>query len=114
MEQHNLYKRLTRKYIDAYRHLDKDVFVGQIKLTPSKKVADRGVDFSIGPSHVQFGRLKSGQKFPEIADAIRDTLGGSKCPGHEYDCCGCASYHVVVEKKGARNIRVITHTSFNY
>ena len=39
MEQRHLYERLTHKYVDEYRHLDREEFVATIKLTPAKCVA---------------------------------------------------------------------------
>ena len=48
-----------------------------------------------------------------VAQALRDTLGGSRCR-HEYDCCGCASRYVKVIRKTRRDLLVRTFVTYNY
>lgn len=114
METVHLDLRLTHRYRDAWKHLDKSEYVGPLKVTPRKMLPSgyRYEDPSEGPRYVQYARLKPGMNFKVIRRAIVDTMGGSNCT-HEFDCCGCASRWVNVTRN-RRVIRIETEVSFNY
>ena len=111
MQEVYLYARTSHRYVDGWRHLDSDKFVGSILVTPRKMVA-AGEGFEEGGTYLQHARIPAGMPVRLFKQAVRDTLGGSNCK-HEHDCCGCASYHVSVQNRGRKAV-IRTRVSYNF
>jgi hypothetical protein len=106
------YKRLTRKYRDGFRHLDKEEFLATVSVTPPKQL-EEPKSYDDGGVIVQHARAPAGVDLKVLMQAIRDTMGGSGCQ-HEYDCCGCESRLVQVNHVGGRRLVVRTRITYNY
>jgi hypothetical protein len=115
MQEVHAYVRTTRNYRDGWGYLDSDRFVGTVKMTPLKitEVAGANSDYSEGPTYVRYARAPSGINLRDLAQGIRDTMGGSNCK-HEHDCCGCATRHVSVSHLGSRRLVIRTRVTYNY
>lgn len=117
MQRTHAYARLTHKYVGTHKHLDRHRYVGSVNLTPPQVVERPGpdADFSEGNRYVQFARLPAGlsaKQRRELASAIEDENTSHGC-SHEYDCCGCASYHARAQVRG-RRLYLRVAVSFNY
>jgi len=112
MQAVHAYARITHGYADGWRHLDKDEFVGTVKMTPAVQT-EAPKDYDDGGAYVQYARAPSGVNLDLLKQALRDTMGGSNCR-HEHDCCGCASRYVSVKHVGSRRLVIRTRVSFNY
>ncbi len=111
MQAVHLNVRTSNTYADGWRHLDSDEYVGTVKLTPRRLVAE-GDGHDEGGTYLQHARIPAGMPVDLFKQAVRDTLSGSNCR-HEYDCCGCASYHVSVQNRGRQAV-IRTRVSYNY
>ena len=114
METVHLYERKTHKYVDSYRHLDREEYVCTVKLTPQVCVIEPK-DFDDGGTYVRFGRIPAGASAKDRRDilkAARDTFTQWGC-AHEHDCCGCQLISTSASLVG-RTLRVVTSVSFNY
>jgi len=108
----NLYKRLTHRYVDAYRHLDEESFVGQVKqLGLTRSVAPAGYDD--GGTYLFRVVAPPTLKSQDLSQAISSTLSHNGC-AHEYDCCGCESHSAHVKRLTKREYAVRLRVSFNY
>jgi hypothetical protein len=105
----NLFKRLTHKYRDGWRHLDNEVFVGTVKMLQPRKLEDHGID-----GHAQLARVIAPASLGgvDLSYAIGSTLSSSHCR-HEHDCCGCASVSADVRRLSRRHYSVKLFTSYN-
>ena len=112
MQKVHAYKRTSYTYADGWRHLDNDVFVGAVKMTPARQT-EEPKDHDDGGAYVQYARAPSGLNLQQLMQGLRDTMSGSNCR-HEHDCCGCASSHVSVSHLGSRRLLIRTRVSFNY
>lgn len=112
MQAVHCYKRLTHRYNLGWMHLDKSAYVGSVKMTPPK-VVQEGNGYDDGDVYVQYARIPGRADVAAVMQALRDTLTRSGCR-HEYDCCGCASYSVSVERHSTRQLRIRTRVSYNY
>lgn len=113
MQTVNVYQRLTNRYVDSYRHLDRSKFLGTVKLTPPRKVREpreQDAYYDEG-TYLLHARAPAGS--PDLTGALRSTLTHSGCH-HEYDCCGCRSVRANVRKVSARDYVVTYDVSFNY
>jgi hypothetical protein len=112
-------RRLTRKYVGTWKHLDAHEYVGRVKLTPHHRIdrpKDR-TDPSDGPVVVQHGRLpahlRTKRQKQEFLEALEDTLSAWGC-SHEHDCCGCASYSARARIMKGRRFRITTRVTYNF
>lgn len=114
MEVVGISKRTTHKYRDGWSHEDRWQYLGALKLTPAK-VTEEGNRYDDGDTYVRFARIPniSSKGFKLLKRGIQDTMGGSRCR-HEFDCCGCASYSVKVERVRPRLVLIRTRVSYNY
>lgn len=107
-----LWLRLTHKYRDGWSTEDTRRWLGEMRLTPRRLVKDHdGMDG--GAVHTLTATVPAGLDPKSVAQALRDTLGGSNCR-HEHDCCGCASISVRARRTGRNRYSVVTTTNFNY
>lgn len=112
----HLYTRVTHQYVDAYRHLDREDFVGTVKaLAPRVVRGPDEIDFSdAGSTRMRVIVPATCNASPHvIRQALHDTLSHSGC-SHEYDCCGCRSTHASVHRVARREYSVTMSHSRNY
>lgn len=102
----SLFQRLTFTYDTGWSHLDKERYLGQLKVTPPR-IVQRGDMWGDGKVVIQHARVRSGLKGRVAASAIANTLSGSYCR-HEHDCCGCTFKTVTVEQRAPRKFVVRT------
>lgn len=106
------YKRLTHTYQPGWSHLDKDMFVGQVKVTPPRLTRlPNGYDD--GGAYVQYGRAPTNANMQDLIQGLKDSMAGTSCQ-HEHDCCGCASYRVSIKHTGSRRLLIRTNVTYNY
>lgn len=108
----HLYERKTHRYADGWADLDEHQYLGTVKLAGPTLVA-RGNRYDEGDTVRYTTRLPAGMDPKAAIKALRATLGGSNCR-HEYDCCGCASHHVLARLTAPRRLSVTVFTTFNY
>jgi hypothetical protein len=106
------YKRLTHNYAPGWRHLDKDVFVGAVKLTPPR-LTELPNGYDDGGAYVQYGRAPADADMQDLIRGLQDSMGGTSCR-HDYDCCGCALYYVSIKHMGSRRLQIRTRVGYNY
>lgn len=114
METVSIYKRITHKYNDAWRHLDQEVYIGIVKLTPPKQVREAN-DYSDLGTYVQLARIPAGAATRTVRDLLQglaDTLSHHGC-NHEHDCCGCVMVSAYATKVGKRTAMVKTTLTRN-
>lgn len=107
--QINIYKRLSHKYRDGWRHLDEEVFVGTVKMLKTRKLEDHGID---GKLHLTRVIAPASLGDTDLSYAIGSTLSYSRCQ-HEHDCCGCATVGADVRRLSRRQYSVKLSTSYN-
>ena len=112
MKTIQLYERLTHRYVDAYRHLDEEQYIGEVKqLGITRSVPPAGYDDG---GKYQFRVVApSTLKSKDLSHALRSTLSHSGCT-HEHDCCGCASSNASVKRLTKREYSVRISISYNY
>lgn len=112
-----IYRRITHKYRDAYRHLDREEYVTTLSLTPPKLVqAPDYREMSDGGVYVQHARIPANltkKQRQRLIDAVGDTLSYHGCH-HEHDCCGCASVNAWPVKIDGRKLTVHLRIGYNY
>ena len=86
--------------------------VATVRLTPRKKVKE-GNGYDVGGTYLQYLRTPRNVNKAELAQALKETMGGSNCT-HSYDCCGCASSFITTKLIAPRTMQVRTKISFNY
>ncbi len=107
-----IYTRLTRRYVDEYRHLDAAEYVGTVKLLAGRQILEPQ-DFDDGGSRRYRVVAPRELASTDLSDAIADTFSHYGC-SHEYDCCGCASHSASVRRVSRREYTMTIHTSYNY
>ena len=116
MHTMNIHKRLTFKYTDAYRDLDRHVLLGTVRLTPPRQTR-APVDFDDGGTYVRFATLPvrlDARGRREARRAIAENLSKWACK-HEYDCCGCELTRTVAyPTRDPRRVLLVTNVSYNY
>lgn len=112
----DLETRKSRRYVDAYGHLDDWEFVGSVRVTPPRMVREPR-DFDDGGSYVRWVRVPADVARTvdpkTIRRALADTFSFHGC-GHDYDCCGCSSVSASAERVGRRDWVLRERHSFNY
>jgi hypothetical protein len=112
MQTVHAFARTSFKYVDGWSHLDSDEFVATVRLT-APKVVEQGEGYDEGDTYVQYTRVPRNISAKDLAQALRDTMGGSNCR-HEYDCCGCATRYVRTKLIAPRKLQIRTQISYNY
>lgn len=108
----HLYERTSFGYRDAYRDLDSEEYVGEVKLLGGRMVREPR-DFDDG------GVLRHRVVAPstlagrDLTRAINTHFSHSGCR-HEWDCCGCASTSATAKRVSKREYVVDISTSYNY
>mgnify|MGYP003461697440 CR=1 FL=1 len=110
----HLTPRLTRKYVDQWGHLDKwDYKNSFVAKELGMEVIALPEDFDEGQT-VKFGVAVPKHIDPNLAlQALYDRYNQSGCY-HEWDCCGCPSYHAKIRPVKKGFFSVIVRTSYNY
>lgn len=113
----NLYERKSFHYIDAYKHLDKEVWLGTAKVLVRKRSrddCDESYDYEERNTTRYSIQLPPHNTKPSvIRNALYNQFAGSSCT-HEYDCCGCRSYYANVKQVSHRRWSVVVTSSRNY
>jgi hypothetical protein len=124
--------RLTSRYVQGYAHLDNWEQVcnartskSYVVAAPSDEEASDGGSTArlvvLTPAELEaakatYRRVVSNGR-PSFTKwmnrAIEESLSGGGC-GHEYDCCGCASYYADAHRTKPREFSVIVRLSYNY
>lgn len=124
--------RQTSRYVQGYAHLDDWAQVCNARTTAPRVVAlpddeeasDGGSTallVVLTPAQLSAAknnhRRMAGENKPSFTRwmnrAIEETLSGGGC-GHEYDCCGCASYYADSHRTKDREFSVVVRRSYNY
>lgn len=111
METVDLYRRLTHKYVDSYRHLDERLRVCQLRMTPPKWIR-QPESYDDGGTYVMTGRIPRGVSRKIVVRAAEDTFTHWGCH-HTHDCCGCRLTRAQARVTG-RKLFVTVEVSFNY
>lgn len=113
MERIAISLRKTHKYVDSYRHLDEEEYLGEVKVTPERKT-EEGNGFDDLGTYVRFARIPVGMDKEKAIKALGDTLSNWGC-AHEYDCCGCMlSSTSVYPTTSPRTLRLVSRFGRNY
>lgn len=115
MDKLNLSRRLTHKYVGAWKHLDSWEFIATAKKTPWV-VVEQPEDFdgtTICDAWVTLPAGADRKNRAIVARALEDTLSSHGC-SHEWDCCGCASYRAEVVLRRGRRMLVRSYMTRNY
>lgn len=112
--------RITRRYRSAWSSMDEWRKIGTLEavargaLTDKTSPEDWYDDGSRGPTFAHIVKVKRDNKRvtdKDVRQALRDTFTYSHCT-HEYDCCGCRSYHAYdVHKQSYGDAWVVIQTS---
>lgn len=124
--------RQTSRYVQGYAHLDDWAQVCNARTTATRVVAapdeeeasDGGstallvvlTPAQLSEAKNNYRRMagENKQTFTRWMNrAIEASLSGGGC-GHEYDCCGCASYYADSHRTKPREFSVIVRRSYNY
>lgn len=108
----NLYQRTTFKYRDAYRELDDEVYVGDVKMLGGKRIKESS-DFDDGGIYRHRIIAPRSLANNDLSIAIGSYFSGSNCR-HEWDCCGCAFTNAFARRISKREYIVEIKTSYNY
>jgi hypothetical protein len=92
--------RVTRKYVDSWKHLDEHRYLGSFEMLSSKHKDGDPEDCCEPMVHKHTVRVKAGKGVPlsDIKQALHDEFTVWGC-SHEHDCCGCRSYAVRTVRK---------------
>jgi hypothetical protein len=100
----NLFERLTRSYVDEYRHLDAYRPLGQIRVLPRKRTDEGNGSDDLG-RFVRSVQVSADMARTEtsktIERALKETFSHWGC-SHEHDCCGCQLITASATKTGNR------------
>lgn len=110
MLTNHIYERLTHKYVDGWRELDREKFVATVQSTPPRLVREGNGHDDMG-SYIM--HVRAPRDAPDLRQGLRDTFSGSNCR-HEYDCCGCTTRRAAVNKVSARDYVLRVSVSRNY
>lgn len=107
-----LSKRLTRKYVGTWRHLDRWVDICKAKMLAGRKVKD-GNGYEYG-STWRYTVIAPKAVDPKVfRRALEDEFSAWGC-SHDYDCCGCASTSATATRIKGRQWRLEIETAYNY
>lgn len=113
MHQFTVTKRLTHKYVDTCRHLDRHVTLGTVKLTPMRMVREPDT-LDDGGEYVRFATLPAYMRGREAREALAENLSKWGCT-HEYDCCGCELTRTTAHPtRDPRRVLLRTRISYNF
>lgn len=112
--------RVTRRYRDAWSTLDEWRTLGTYEPVAGGELADAPAPEDEYPADnggptfahiVKVSRANKRVTDKDVRQALRDTFTYSYCT-HEYDCCGCRSYHAYdVHKQSYGDAWVVIQTS---
>lgn len=108
--------RMTHRYRSGWAGLDDWKSVGQFEIEARGKAEEDEEDMCEGRSQPLFVRVEKARKVTDdtIRRALQSQFSYSHCQ-HEYDCCGCRSYHAFdVRKLGKGYWLVVQTSSRNY
>lgn len=110
--------RRTHRYVGTYQHEDEWEQIGSLEVLGSKTRSDEPGEGDPCDPQITTVHAVITCDMPEtdenIERAIRDTYTQHDCH-HEYDCCGCRSYHVdTVERRTGDLWRFTVSSSRNY
>lgn len=110
--------RVTERYVDRYRHLDTEQRVATAHILQESKQVTDAEDPCEPTRIIKLVEVEDEVQgdVPTIVRAIKDTMRAVGC-GHEYDCCGCWSHHVVEVQQMTHQPNhyiVVQHASRNY
>jgi hypothetical protein len=108
----HLYERTSFGYRDAYRDLDSEVYVGEVKMLAGRMVREPR-DFDDGGVRRHRVVAPSTLAGRDLTRAINTYFSHSGCR-HEWDCCGCASISATAKRVSKREYVVDISTSYNY
>jgi hypothetical protein len=107
--------RKTHKFVGQWQHEDDWQDIGEVKLVMGQTVHTDEEDPCDPTTAEGFAEVQTYQ--PELPSKIRlalhDTYTHWGCD-HEYDCCGCVSYHANVDHIAGPMYRVTITSSRNY
>jgi hypothetical protein len=99
-----LFERLTRRYVDEYRHLDSHRPMGQIRVLPRKRT-EEGNGFDDLGRFVRLvevsAKMAKTETSKTINRALKETFTHWGC-SHDHDCCGCQLVTASVQKTSNR------------
>lgn len=124
--------RVTTRYVQGYAHLDDWAKVCNarrsaphvVALPDDEEASDGGstaVLVVLSPADLATAknnyRRVTAQNKPTftrwMTRAIEESMSGGGC-GHDYDCCGCASYYADAHRTKPREFSVVVTRSYNY
>jgi hypothetical protein len=124
--------RQTSRYVQGYAHLDDWAQVCNARAskpyvvaTPSGEEASDGGSTArlvvLTPAQLKAAKLSYRREAGNgrlsftkwMTRAIEASQSGGGC-GHEYDCCGCASYYADAHRTKQREFSVVVRRSYNY
>jgi hypothetical protein len=114
MNKITLERNLTRKYALGWASCDEWQELGEAKLLPPNNVRQDEKEGTANWTQrlIVSHRVADRHLQSEILEAINDTFTSSRCT-HEYDCCGCISYHAWGQRVGAREYLINFYSSRN-
>lgn len=112
--------RKTHRYVGTYRDMDEWEDIGEVTDMGQRLLSvddDDPCEYTVRERKMHI-RCDEPQPDERIERAIRDTYSSHGC-AHEYDCCGCWSYHVTkvdkIDEGGFDHVyRVEISASRNY
>lgn len=117
-----LFLRETFKFNAAYRDLDSWIGIGTFKVIAATTVdcndeLEEGEepDFCEPQRTTMLVCADTSEPRPltDVCQALEQEFSGSGCT-HEYDCCGCRSYHAHAMYLGKNRYEVVVSSSRNY
>ena len=84
--------RLTHVYADTWRNEDEWKAIGEFEVTYTERWVKKGGDIQEPMKVIHSIHVQSEASVEEISKALQETFTMTGCT-HEYDCCGCRSYH---------------------
>lgn len=108
--------RETRMYVGTYQHLDRWLDIGSYKVLAKTTVdSDDPEDYCEGQTTTMLVCVQTDEPQPlhRVIRALDETFTQHDCH-HEYDCCGCRSYHGRAVYLGAGHYKVEVGSSRNF
>jgi hypothetical protein len=108
--------RKTHRYVGTFQHEDEWEDVGTFRIIARGEVIDGAEDDYCEPtSQVLIAEVdaKDGIASREIKTALENSHTRAGCH-HEWDCCGCRSYHATAEHIGGVTWRITVTSSRNF
>ena len=109
MQQIDIYKRLTHKFNLGWSHEDEWDTAATVKVLPYKVIDINDDSYTVTQRVI----APSSHRKTDLSSAIASTFSRSGCR-HEYDCCGCVSFHAIVRRVSAREYVAKISASRNY